>query len=87
MNDDPERDVLDGVPRVHFYEGGRRCPEDIILPSAMRAVLEYLGEKDYGVQALSGTEPGMQDPVHLCFSGGGIGRGRSPLLERGMARR
>ncbi len=36
------------MPRVHFYEGGKRCPEDIIIPSVMRAVLEYLGEEDYG---------------------------------------
>jgi len=43
-----ERLVLEGVPRVHFWEGGPLCPEDIILPSAMRAVLEYLGEEDYG---------------------------------------
>jgi hypothetical protein len=48
MNDYPVRCVLDGVPRVHFYEGGKRCPEDIILPSVVRAVLEYLGDEDYG---------------------------------------
>ena len=36
----PDRVVLEGVPRVHFYEGGPRCPEDIILPSVMRALLE-----------------------------------------------
>lgn len=23
--------VLEGVPRIHFYEGGPRCPEDIIF--------------------------------------------------------
>jgi hypothetical protein len=43
-----QRVVLENVPRVHFYEGGKRCPEDIILPSVMRAILEYLGEEDYG---------------------------------------
>ncbi len=43
-----QRLVLDGVPRIHFYEGGKACPEDIILPSVMRAVLEFLGEPDYG---------------------------------------
>jgi hypothetical protein len=48
MSEYPIRRVLEGVPRVHSYEGGKRCPEDIILPSVMRAVLEYLGEKDYG---------------------------------------
>ena len=35
MSEYPVRCVLDGVPRVHFYEGGKRCPEDIILPSVM----------------------------------------------------
>ena len=43
-----QRIMLDKVPRVHFYEGGKECPEDIILPSVMRAVLEFLGEPDYG---------------------------------------
>ncbi|MBN2003622.1 MAG: hypothetical protein JXA21_09725 [Anaerolineae bacterium] len=43
-----QRTVLENVPRVHFYEGGKRCPEDIILPSVVRAVLEYLGDEDYG---------------------------------------
>lgn len=40
----PERAVLKGVPKVGFFQGGERCPEDISLPSVMRAVLEYLGE-------------------------------------------
>ncbi|MBN1454597.1 MAG: hypothetical protein JW963_26505 [Anaerolineales bacterium] len=43
-----QRFVLENVPRVHFYEGGKRCPEDIIIPSVIRAILEYLGEEDYG---------------------------------------
>ena len=43
-----QRVVLENVPRVHFFEGGNHCPEDIIIPSAMRAILEYLGEEDYG---------------------------------------
>jgi hypothetical protein len=43
-----QRLVLEGVPRVHFYEGGKRCPEDIILPSVMRAILEFLGDAGTG---------------------------------------
>jgi len=43
-----QRFVLGNVPRVHFFEGGKRCPEDIIIPSVVRAVLEYLGDEDYG---------------------------------------
>jgi len=54
--------VLEGVPRVHFYEGGKRCPEDIFLPSVMRAILEFLGEsgtgsRDYGCKHCLGHDP------------------------------
>jgi hypothetical protein len=59
----PERTVLAGVPRVHFYEGGERCPEDIILPSVMRAVLEFLGEADYGCRRCLAQNP---DCTVLC---------------------
>jgi hypothetical protein len=48
MNDYSTRTVLQGIPWVGFYRGGERCPEDIILPSVMRAVLEYLGESGAG---------------------------------------
>jgi hypothetical protein len=39
---DPARLVLDGVPRVHFYDGGERCPEDITFPSCLRAYLDFV---------------------------------------------
>ncbi len=35
--------VLDGVPKVCFYDG-TRCPEDVPFPSCLRACLEYFGE-------------------------------------------
>jgi len=57
MRNHPVRSVLEGVPRVHFYEGGVRCPEDIILPSVMRAMLEYLGEPDYGCKHCLAQNP------------------------------
>ena len=62
MNEYPARAVLEGVPRVHFYEGGERCPEDIILPSVMRALLEYLdsqgrGSRDYGCKHCLAQNP------------------------------
>ena len=38
------RVVLEGVPRVNFYDGGERCPEDVTFPSCLRACLEYMGE-------------------------------------------
>ncbi len=53
----PERVVLEGVPRVHFYEGGRRCPEDIILPSVMRAILEFLEDQDFGCKHCLAQNP------------------------------
>jgi hypothetical protein len=46
-----DRVVLEGVPRVGFYPSMRahsdsqmRCPEDVPLPSCLRACLEYLGD-------------------------------------------
>ena len=52
-----ERVVLQGVPHVGFYQGGPRCPEDIILPSVMRAILEFLGEEDYGCKHCLAQNP------------------------------
>ena len=49
--------VLEGVPQVRFYAGGTRCPEDIITPSVLRAILEYLGEKDYGCKHCLAQNP------------------------------
>ncbi|OPZ28906.1 MAG: hypothetical protein BWZ02_01163 [Lentisphaerae bacterium ADurb.BinA184] len=48
----PRRRVLTDVPRVGFYREIRRHqpsrgPEDIIVPSCMRAVMEYLGHPEY----------------------------------------
>jgi hypothetical protein len=40
----PDRLLLTGVPRVEFYSGGPRCPEDLTFEACLRAVLEYLGE-------------------------------------------
>ena len=57
MNEYPLRAVLEDVPRVHFYEGGKRCPEDIILPSVMRAIMEFWGEKDYGCKHCLAQNP------------------------------
>jgi hypothetical protein len=34
----PSRLVLEGVPKVAFYDG-TRCPEDMPFPSCMRALL------------------------------------------------
>ena len=49
--------VLEGVPHVHFFEGGPRCPEDITLPSIIRAYLEYLGDEDFGCKHCQAKNP------------------------------
>ncbi|MHB1318945.1 MAG: hypothetical protein ACYCYF_10045, partial [Anaerolineae bacterium] len=36
----PDRLLLTGVPRVEFFAGGPRCPEDITFASCLRAALE-----------------------------------------------
>lgn len=61
-----QRFVLENVPRVHFYEGGKRCPEDIIIPSVMRAILEYLGDEDYGCKHC--PVRGQACKVHCTYS-------------------
>lgn len=46
--------VLDGIVRIGFYDG-RGNPEDNMLPSVMRTLLEYLGD-DCGLPGM-GAEP------------------------------
>ena len=53
----PTRTVLEDVPRIHFYEGGKRCPEDICFPSALRAWLEYMNDADYGCKHCMARTP------------------------------
>jgi hypothetical protein len=66
MSDFPIRNVLKGVPRVHFYEGGPRCPEDIILPSVMRALMEYFGDDELGCRTCRAVPPGCK--VNCSYS-------------------
>lgn len=56
---EPVRVVLEGVPRVRFYDGGERCPEDFPFPSSLRACLEYLGES-YGCDHASTPQVAWQ---------------------------
>ncbi len=57
-----KRFKLEGVPRVEFFKGGPRCPEDITFPSVLRAILEYLGEDDFGCRTCRGLKPGSKIP-------------------------
>lgn len=55
----PSQFVLEGVEPLHFYDGkGPRCPEDITFPSAMRTVMEYLGE-NLGCKSCRPNDRGM----------------------------
>ncbi len=56
---EPARTVLEGVPRVGFYRGGPRPPEDDPFPACLRAYLEYRQE-DLGFKA----KTGKSDPWH-----------------------
>jgi hypothetical protein len=62
----PSRVVLEGVPRVSFYEGGPACPEDIPFPSVMRALMEYLKE-DFGCRTRHTLQPGCKVTCSYSF--------------------
>jgi len=43
--------VIQGVPRVGFFQGGQHCPESFTFSSCLAAVVRHLGE-DYGLQEI-----------------------------------
>jgi hypothetical protein len=63
----PNRVVLEGVPRVSFYEGGPGCPEDIPFPSVMRALMEYFCEGDFGCRSRQALQPGCKTTCSYSF--------------------
>jgi hypothetical protein len=67
MTTTPTRLVLEGVPRVSFYEGGPRCPEDIPFPSVMRALMEYYKEEDLGCRSTYPLHPGCKVTCSYSF--------------------
>lgn len=58
----PSRLLLANVPRVRFFDGGPRCPEDIPFPSAMRALMEYFKDEDFGCRSCRGLKPRCRIP-------------------------
>jgi RNA polymerase sigma factor (sigma-70 family) len=50
--DDFTRKVIDGVPSVGFYKGGKKCPESYSFSSCLSACLQYMG-KDYGFEEIA----------------------------------
>ena len=79
----PSRLVLDGVPRVKFYDGGPGCPEDILLPSVMRALMEFFEDEEFGCRTCRGTQPGCQVPCSYAYFTGMTGAGSFLSWKRG----
>jgi hypothetical protein len=67
MDTSQDRHVLESVPRLHFYEGGPACPEDIPFPSAMRALMEFLREEDLGCRTCRALQPGCKVACSYAF--------------------
>ena len=63
----PERLVLEGVPQVKFYDGGPRCPEDLCIPSVLRALGEYFGEETFGCRTCRSMKPGCKINCSYSF--------------------
>ncbi|HOC07073.1 MAG TPA: hypothetical protein PKN71_07140 [Bacillota bacterium] len=47
-----QRHVIEGIPRIGYYQGGNNCPEDIPFPAVMRTLVRFLGE-DWGVRTIT----------------------------------
>lgn len=60
------RNVIENVPRIHFYAGGARCPEDLCFASALRAWLEHANDKDYGCKHCIARTPACK--VNCTYS-------------------
>ncbi|HEY3289675.1 MAG TPA: hypothetical protein VGK87_06070 [Anaerolineae bacterium] len=62
-----KRTVLEGVPRIMFYEGGIRCPEDLIFPSTLRAWLEYMQDQNFGCKHCLALAPECKTTCTYSF--------------------
>lgn len=71
----PTSALIEGVPRVHFYEGGKRCPEDIILPSVLRAFLEFTNDQELGCRHCMARTPNCQITCTYAYLVGVTGAG------------
>jgi hypothetical protein len=66
-NHKSSRMVLENVPRVNFFDGGPRCPEDICLPSVLRSITEFLNDPDYGCNRCPSRTPNCKVPCSYSF--------------------
>ncbi len=71
----PTRLVLENVPRVNFYEGGPRCPEDLCIPSVLRAMGEFFDEDEFGCRTCQSIKPGCKINCSYSFFVGVTGVG------------
>ncbi|NQT50456.1 hypothetical protein HQ576_00310 [bacterium] len=77
MADAPARVVLDGVPRVGFYfdqqkhdDSKMRCPEDVPLPSCLRACSSRSATpRQPGSPASSRPSPVFDSAKQRCHDG------------------
>jgi hypothetical protein len=51
LPDNFARKVIEGVPRVKYFSGGKNCPESYTFPSCLSACLKSMGE-DYGYKEI-----------------------------------
>lgn len=65
-----KRKVIEGVPRVQFYAGGPRPPEDDTFSACMTALLQHRGE-DLGLGKPGQTEDEKWHEIHCFFVGMG----------------
>lgn len=76
----PSRRVLPGVPRVAFYgdmvkTDPQNCPEDMPLPSCLRALVRHIGEPRLGCRHLPGHDAGPACGCGYAFFMGACGQG------------
>jgi len=63
------------VPRINFYEGGPRCPEDLCIPSVLRALGEFFNEDEFGCRTCRSIKPGCKINCSYSFFVGVTGVG------------
>ena len=85
MSVTPDRLILEGVPRVGFYEGGPGCPEDIPLPAIVSALMEYLNEQDFGCRTCRALQPDCKINCGYAFFVGVTGGASFFSWKKGWA--
>ena len=82
---EPQRVLLEHVPKVHFYEGGARCPEDHLLRLGDARHRRVPGRGGLWLSPRGADYPQMQGLLHLLLHARRHGRRVLPLLGPGLA--